>query len=53
MEIMRRLNYDWIPRWDLVGRGCAWLLDHVKLGPLAPYVFGLMMGRWPRRVRDD
>jgi hypothetical protein len=27
----------------------AWLLDNAPLGPLAPYVFGAMMGRKPQR----
>jgi hypothetical protein len=32
----------------------AWLLHLVatyNLGPLAPWVVGLALGRWPRRVR--
>lgn len=32
-------------------RALWWLVWHVRLGPLAPWVFGLALGRWPRRVR--
>jgi hypothetical protein len=28
-----------------------WLFDHVPLGPFAPWVFRLCMGRMPHRVR--
>lgn len=28
-----------------------WLVNNVPLGPLAPWVFGLAIGRMPRRVR--
>ena len=28
-----------------------WLIDNVPLGPLAPRVFGLAIGRAPRRVK--
>lgn len=27
-----------------------WLFEVLPLGPLAPYVFGLLIGRWPHRV---
>ena len=30
-----------------------WLVwDGPKLGPLAPWVFGLAIGRWPHKVED-
>lgn len=28
-----------------------WLVDNVPLGRLAPWVFGLAIGRLPRRVK--
>lgn len=28
-----------------------WLIDNVPLGPIAPWVFGLAIGRMPRRVK--
>lgn len=30
-----------------------WLVmdSTIKLGPLAPWVFGLAIGRWPHRVK--
>lgn len=28
-----------------------WLIHNVPLGPLAPWVFGLAIGRMPRRVK--
>jgi hypothetical protein len=31
-------------------RGLLWLFDNVPLGPLAPWVLGLALGRWPRRT---
>lgn len=30
-----------------------WIVFHVPLGPLAPWVLGLALGRIPRRVRDE
>lgn len=30
---------------------CMWLFDNVPLGPLAPWVFGLAIGRWPREQK--
>lgn len=30
-----------------------WVLWHVPLGRLAPWVMGLALGRMPRRVRDQ
>lgn len=29
---------------------CLWILDNIPLGPLAPWVFGLAIGRRPRRT---
>jgi len=29
-----------------------WLFNHVPLGPLAPWVLGLIVGSPPRRVQD-
>lgn len=39
-----------------MSRLCAWIWDfseywEIPLGPLAPWVFGGMIGRWPRRGR--
>lgn len=28
-----------------------WLVDNVPLGRAAPWVFGLAIGRWPRRMK--
>lgn len=28
-----------------------WMIHNVPLGPFAPWVFGLAVGRMPRRVR--
>lgn len=28
-----------------------WIFNNVPLGPLAPWVFGLAIGRRPRRVK--
>lgn len=37
----------------MTGRVAAWVFDNVPLpGWLAPYVFGLIIGRWPRKIRD-
>jgi hypothetical protein len=37
-------------------RQLAWLVfwrwEWIPLGPLAPYVLGLSLGRWPHRVKD-
>lgn len=33
-------------------RVLRWLFDHVRLGPLAPYVLGLILGRRPRRKKE-
>ena len=27
-----------------------WLIWHIRVGRLAPWVTGLALGRWPRRV---
>lgn len=35
-----------------MSRFLMWLVDNVPMGRLAPWVFGLAMGRWPRRVKD-
>lgn len=29
-----------------------WIIDNIPLGRLAPYVFGLAIGRKPKRIRD-
>lgn len=35
----------------MLSRALMWLVDNVPLGRAAPYVFGLAIGRWPRKVR--
>lgn len=35
----------------MMSRFLFWLLDNVPLGRAAPWVFGLAIGRWPRRVK--
>jgi hypothetical protein len=32
-------------------KALIWIFDNVPLGPLAPYVFGIIMGRWPHKVK--
>jgi len=29
-----------------------WVFDNIPLGNLAPYWFGMLIGRWPHRVKD-
>jgi hypothetical protein len=41
-----------VMRWLLPTTWAAWLFDHVPLGAAAPYVFGFIIGRWPKRKRD-
>ena len=36
-----------------MGRLLWWLLTHVRLGPLTPYVFELMIGKRPRRIINN
>lgn len=31
------------------GKILAWVLHNVPLGSAAPWVFGLMVGRWPHK----
>lgn len=35
----------------MISRALFWLIDNVPMGRLAPWVFGLAMGRWPRKVK--
>ena len=35
----------------MVGKFLFWLVFNVPLGRLAPYVLGLAMGRWPKKVK--
>lgn len=36
------------------GRTAAWIFDNIPLpGWAAPYVFGLIIGRWPRKQPDE
>lgn len=35
----------------MIRRCLFWLVHNVPLGPLAPWVLGLAMGRKPRRVK--
>ena len=28
-----------------------WLFNNVPMGKLAPYWFGMLIGRWPRKVK--
>ncbi|KKN60741.1 hypothetical protein LCGC14_0529400 [marine sediment metagenome] len=39
----------------MIKRLALWVFDTewIPLGPLAPYVLGLGLGRMPHRVRDD
>jgi hypothetical protein len=39
-------------KW-LLQRACCVLFDHVYLGRLAPYVFGIMVWSWPRKVKPE
>lgn len=32
-------------------RALFWLVRNVPLGAAAPYVLGLALGRWPRRIK--
>jgi hypothetical protein len=34
-------------------RFLMWLIDNVPLGRLAPYVFGLAIGKMPKKVKDQ
>jgi hypothetical protein len=34
-----------------MSRFLMWLIDNVPMGRLAPYVFGLAIGRWPHKVK--
>jgi hypothetical protein len=36
-----------------MSRFLLWLVmdSKIKLGPLAPWLFGLAIGRWPHRVK--
>lgn len=36
-----------------MGRFLMWIIDNVYIGPLAPWVFGLAIGRRPRKVKDE
>jgi hypothetical protein len=38
-------------KWIAPTTWAAWLIDNVPLGPFAPWVFGFIVGRRPRRVR--
>ena len=37
----------------MISNFLMWLVDNVPMGRLAPYVFGLALGRWPHRVEGD
>lgn len=34
-----------------MSRVLMWLIDNVPCGRLGPWIFGLAIGRWPRRVK--
>ena len=41
-------------RFKFAGRFAAWVFDNVPMPAFAqPYVFGLIIGRWPRKVKGD
>ena len=30
-----------------------WILAKVPIGPLAPYVLGLVLGCWPHEIKEE
>jgi len=37
----------------MISKLALWLIFNVYLGRLAPWVFGLALGRWPHRAKDE